>query len=244
MTQSVNFQESLARSWRNRATVSRAEVFGVEDPLRPNSNLSDVDTAAPGMVGPNYQLGGIVLLSINPAGGKDDAVGSTADKKMYQTFRDLRVASPPESVNCFETLNNTFQDELPGWAIYGRHIAPILNALNASLTEIAYIYVIPFRTRGDKAALIRPGMVENAWNAGLAQQLSVLQPGTIVALDLSSNKIAERYAQSKMRNVKIWYYPRKRDAHAARKALLQSMGAVAVSIDSAESANPLVKLRH
>ena len=229
MENAGDFRNGVAELWRSRSSISREHIFGPDDSLRPISNQSDVDTAAVGAMGENYIAGGLALLSVNPAGGKDDAVASKSDKEMYQLFRSLRDATPTDVALRLRQASDVVFRQMPGWTVYNQHIAPILDALARNRHDIAYIYVVPFRTRGDKAALIKPAMVDNAWREGLELQLASLKPGTIVTIDRISESIANRYAEMADHPVVVWYYTRKRDAHAERRETLKKMAELRVS---------------
>jgi len=215
------FRQRAAKVWYSRATIKRSDIFGPEDSLRPTTNSIDADTPAVGMVGKNYRPRQIVLLSINPAGGKDDSISSHADKAMYQSFRNLQTDQ--SDLQKFEEANALFSKQMPTWRVFGQHTGPILKALGQTVDQIAYLYVVPFRTRGDDASKIKSWMMESSWKTGLLDQLSVINPSCIVALDRKAEEYALRYASESTESVHIWYYTRKRDAHGERKQILEAM---------------------
>lgn len=218
---SADFRLRLAAVWRERASVTRRYIFGKLDPLRPIAKSDDTDTAAPGMVGQAYIPGGVVLLSINPAGGKDDAASTVADREMYSKFRNLRDSNLADVPSAFEAVNEAWQDEMPKWKIYKQRSADILEALAVSLDQIAYVYVVPFRTRGDDAGKIKPDMVDRGYE-GLERQLRALEPGCIVAMDRKAEDCARRFTGN-ANSCRVWYYPGKRDDHVGRKEVLREM---------------------
>lgn len=222
---SADLRLRLAGVWQERASVTRRNIFGNLDPLCPIAESYDANTVAPGMVGPAYIPGGVVLLSINPAGGKDNAAPSEADREMYLKFRNLRDSNLDDVPSAFEAVNEVWKKQMPNWTIYRQHIAKILAALAVSLDQIAYVYVVPFRIRGDDAGKIKPDIVDRGYVKGLERQLQALAPGCIVALDRKAEHCAHRFADSARIPARVWYYTRKRDAHGDREKLLREMAA-------------------
>jgi len=216
---------AFAQAWQSRSRNKRQAVFGDSVALMPNKNREDARTAAPGMVGRDYRSGGVLLLSVNPAGGKDTYTPSAPDIAMYDSFRALAAASAAEVLLAFEAVNEIFQCEMPRWTVYRQHIAPVLSALGISISDMAYAYVVPFRIQDDVAAAINPAIAENAWRSGFAAQVLALEPGTIIAIDRKAEACARRYAATAKRPVNVWYYTRKRDAHAERREILAAMTA-------------------
>jgi hypothetical protein len=84
------------------------------------------------------------------------------------------------------------------------------------------VYVVPFRTRGDIAAKIKPQMLERALPS-FFQQVSTLRPGMIVSTDRMAQGGCDAWARQEAAVVKHWFYTRKRDAHQDRATTLQAM---------------------
>lgn len=214
---------AIARSARARAATTRSSIFGSADVLMPISETVDAATAAPGFIGPNYGPGGVLILSINPAGGKDNRVSGPDDKRMYAAFRTLAAASDELLVPAFHDLNRLILAQMPGWRVFNQHTSPVLDALDVRLEQVAYVYVVPFRTRDDQGAKIPSDVVDRAYRTGLADQLSVLNPGVIIAIDRHSERVARQFSASKAKPPEVRYYTRKRDAHAERAAILADL---------------------
>ena len=225
-----NDRLALAQAWQSRSRVTRQAVFGDSVALMPNKNREDARTAAPGMVGHEYRPAGVLLLSVNPAGGKDNYQPTSPDIAMYDAFRTLAAAPPAAELQAFEAVNEIFMREMPRWTVYRQHIAPVMSALGITLSELAYAYVVPFRITDDAAAAIKPAMVESAWRSGLEAQVLALDPSTIIAIDRKAETCARRYAAVAKRPVNVWYYTRKRDAHAERRATLEAMCSASITM--------------
>lgn len=214
---------ALQRAVRKRAQLTRSEIFGASDSLMPVSEVQDASTAAPGMIGTRYSKGNLVLLSINPAGGKDDSTSSISDREMYAGYRALGSSSDADLNQAFATFNAYVARQMPSWRVYKQHTNRILEALDLELDEIAYLYVVPFRTRADDGARIPVNVVDRAYDAGLDHMLALLSPKVLVAIDRHSERCAIRYSEQSDQPSKVWYYTRKRDAHTERAELLDAM---------------------
>ncbi len=103
---------ALAHAWQARARTWRQAVFGDSATLMPTKNREDARSAAPGMVGREWRPGGVLLLSVNPAGGKDAFSPTAADRAMYKTFRELAEASDEAVLDAFEAVNEMFRWEM------------------------------------------------------------------------------------------------------------------------------------
>jgi hypothetical protein len=215
-------REDLAVIWRERARLSRQSVFGSNDVLLPLQDPVDSATAAPGYVGQHYTPGGLVIVSVNPAGGKDGAISSPADKGLYRSLRALRDSTEQPPLQAFETANALWQQQMPGWTVYRQHTAPILRAAGVTIQEVAYVYVIPFRTRGDVAAKIKSGMIERA-RPSFREQISALRPGTLISMDRMAEGACNSWAVDAAEPIVHWYYTRKRDAHKERAETLAAI---------------------
>src|SRR5690606_14207936 len=120
---------AFALAAQARARLRREDVFGPADALMPITEVDDARTDVPGAVGSSYPLGGVVLLSVNPAGGKDDSVSRPEDKAMYAAYRSLAGASGPDVLEAFETVNRATGEQMPQWRIYKQHTMLILQAM-------------------------------------------------------------------------------------------------------------------
>lgn len=219
-------RSELAAVWQQRARLTRADIFGNDNLLMPIVELVDAVTAAPGFVGERYRRGGMAILSINPAGGKKGYVATEADRQMYATFRALRDASPEGRLAAFEQASAAMIAEMPKWRrLYGRHVGKILDALGLELADIAYLHLVPFRTRGDRGYELnrKPNVLANGYERGLRAQLMALAPGRIIAIDKLSDEVARRYAATVSPQPDCRYWPREFVAHAERARMFQQL---------------------
>lgn len=229
----MTLRQAIAHLWRESAQITRADIFGAGDSLRPvytsESALSEqIDVAAVGMVGKGYSPGSVSLLSVNPAGGSANASTNTASDEMYEAFRAMRRArSTMEAAACLDRVEKAVTASMPHWPITTQYVNPILDALGKHVEEIAYLYLVPFRTAGDSGSKMPRAYCDAGYRLHLQPQLDLLQPGFIVCLDRPSEAAARKWAAESGNNTrcKVFYFTRKRDAHAERRALLDELRA-------------------
>ena len=227
-------RSEIAELWRRGARLIRADIFGPDDPLRPvyenRGNLDwQVDVAAVGMVGTGYRPGGLAILSINPAGGSPTSRTDFLSDRMYEGFKHLRnAAKGRHALVAFEESNKAFIASMQSWGSMTRYLDQIRKAMNWDYEDIAYLYLVPFRTRGDNGSQMERtirgrGHIEKGYEKHLKRQLDLLSPGLVIAMDKPSNAIGQRYRDEADPNMEIVYFPRKRDAHSERNEVLRDL---------------------
>lgn len=228
-------RSEIAALWRQGARLARGDIFGPDDSLRPvyesRSALEDqIDVVALGMVGARYLSGGLAILSINPAGGSPTSRTNYFSDRMYERFRDLRNAVENDcALVPFEDSNKAFIASMQRWGSMTGYLTQIQDAMRWNHEDIAYLYVIPFRTKGDNGSRMtqsRKGCdhIEQGYRKHLKGQLALLSPGLILAMDKPSYDIAERYRDEAAPTMDVEYFPRKRDDHSGRKDALRRLG--------------------
>ena len=227
-------RSQIAELWCRCARLRRTDIFGPADPLRPSyarpGNLAwQVGVAAVGMVGANYKSGGLAFLSINPAGGSEHFRTNQLSERMYQGFKGLQNPTEPGGeLTAFEEMNAAVLPSMPYWASMGKNLEKIREAMKWRYEDIAYLYVVPFRTKGDKGSAMAGSQrgrsyIEQGYEKHLKGQLALLSPGKIIAMDRPSNEIAERYRDEEVPELDVVYFTRKPDAHAERDKILQQL---------------------
>lgn len=218
--------QDIAKLWHERAQIRRPDIFGADDPLRPEyaTNgviLSQVDTPALGTVGDKYKRGGMAFVSVNPAGGKSDSTSTEADALLYQAFARMRDAADADyQALAFQELVRHFSSSIPEWTIWRQYIRPILSALDLDFNEVCYLYLVPFRTKKDSGSTMHKKYTVAGYEMHLKHQLDLLMPSLIVAVDRPSERHCEQWGKQRPETTKVFYFTRKRDAHAERRALL------------------------
>jgi hypothetical protein len=221
-------RQQLANLWREAAQITRKDIFGPRDALRPVYSLKDniltdqIDIPAVGMVGPNYG-GKLAILSVNGAGGKDNSLSLPSSDRMYAAFRHLRDATPgAPALAAFEALNTAVIASIPDWGVAKQHTQKILDAAQKSLDDIAYLYLVPFRTRGDAGSTMDQAYLDAGYSRHLVQQLRAVAPKIIIAIDRPSERASHRYRREAP-HTNVIYYTRRRDAHAERTKTLAAL---------------------
>jgi hypothetical protein len=219
----------LAVLWHRCAQIRRSEVFSEADVLRPTYNddlrmEAQVDVPAVGTVGRNYAHHGIAFVSVNPAGGKPTSSSTVSDDHLYDAFRRVRDADTSSDITeAFESMVAQFGICVPSWTIWRQYIGPILGALNVRFDDVCYLYLVPFRTRGDAGSSMSAQFTRSAYEEHLERQLSTTRPTLLVAVDRPSETYCRLWAKGATDSAEVFYYTRKRDAHAERQVLLTQL---------------------
>lgn len=209
---------ALARLWHERAKITRQDIFGSADAnLRPVKSSSQADVTVPGMVGKKFEKGGLAIVSVNPAGGKDDFRPTSGDAKLYETSK---LIAQSDDVQAFEDMNQAYCLGMPSWGAQWRHINRILTATGRSLEQLAYPYLIPFRTRGDKGSALAQNVVERGYESGFIDIMRELHPALVIPVDRHSETAVRRLKSETSMSFDIVYYTRQQNAHETRAATL------------------------
>lgn len=186
----TEFRSAIAARFHANAQVPRSAIFGHDDPL-PLNLPEDAHTMFAGFVGTGYAPGGTVLVAINPGGGGDAYTHRRpADEQLYPVlaaFRDAVGAAVPEK---FEEINRVFPPLFATWPIR-RIVGPCLEAAGARLDDIAYLNVVPYRTREDRAPKV--SALRAAWREVTGPTLEVLRPTRVIALGKKAGDALQRF---------------------------------------------------
>jgi hypothetical protein len=170
--------DNITAAFHRTALLRRFEIFS-DDLLTPRTALDDAHTPAPGWVGSKWK-GGTLLVGINPGGGGDEYRRNPTDDLLYSLLRAFRdAASAAEQRARFEALSKEWIAIERSHRIW-RIIGPILDATGETESEVAFMNILPFRTRMDKPAPIRA--IEAAWARSAHAQVKALAPRRIIAL--------------------------------------------------------------
>lgn len=158
--------------------------------LRPVNLPEDAETMFAGYVGLNFTPGdGLVFLAINPGGGGDAYITRTPeDELLYPLLGEFKRSTGDEVRERFEDVNAAFTRVLPHWNLW-RIFAPTLAAAGRELDEIAYLNVVPYRTRQDRmppVAARRAG-----WRQIVHPTLDLLNPRAVVTLGKKAGSVVD-----------------------------------------------------
>ena len=131
-------------------------------------------------------------------------------------------ATPPPAHAHYRRSRRSIQlviASIPDWGVAKQHTQKILDAAQKSLDDIAYLYLVPFRTRGDAGSTMDQAYLDAGYSRHLVQQLRAVAPKIIIAIDRPSERAAHRYRREAP-HTNVIYYTRKRDAHAERAKTL------------------------
>ncbi len=220
-----SFRKQAAELWQLCATLTRKDIFGEDDDLRPKYKCSainwEADVTAVGMVGKNYEPRGLVILSVNPAGGKCDYRPRPDAERMYRRLKRLRNSQ--NALDDFEKVNRAFAKDFSNWRITNHHYSKILKATKKAINDIAFVHVVPFRTRCDKGSTMSRRFLDNGYDNHLFRQLDLLAPKHIIAMDRPSERAAIRFKEESGSKIAVNYYNRGYHASDARKKTLKKI---------------------
>jgi hypothetical protein len=171
-------KEKVVAAFHRTARLTRADLFD-NDALLPTTAVEDARTAAPGWVGDNWS-GGTLMVGINPGGGGDAYRRNPDDDRLYAALRKLRDAgAPAEQEIALINLSSAWIAIQRSHNIW-RIVDPILKATGEASDTAAFMNILPFRTREDKAPSV--GVLRRAWALSALPQIEALQPARIIAL--------------------------------------------------------------
>lgn len=195
-------RRQLAMVFHRNVQVSRAEIFGANDPM-PMHLTDDAALMFPGYVGRRFQSGGPLLLAINPGGGGDAYQRRTMeDERLYPLLDAFRRSGPDDAPQIFEDINVAFAAIVSRWNLM-RILGPVIDAAGAALDEIAYLNAVPYRTRGDKVP--SANAKQNAWRLITGPTIAGLRPGMVIALGKKAGDVLERFPRG---HTKTFVVPR------------------------------------
>ncbi|WP_395396100.1 hypothetical protein WBP07_22515 (plasmid) [Novosphingobium sp. BL-8A] len=214
-------RERLAGLFHKRTAVTREKIFGAWDAtLRPLGDGGQIHLALPGMVSENYRSGGLVIVSISPAGGQVDLCHTPGDERLRRAIEALRSTADLEA---FEEVNRAYQADMPDRETQWRHIDDILNAARQNRGQLAFAYLIPFGIRNDGAGKLSNLVIEQAYQSGFVDILRELEPSLVVPVDRYSEAATRRAKLETGMPFIVIPYTGKRDAQSERDEALAAI---------------------
>ena len=185
-------REAVAEFLQRCVRIEREAIFGPDDAEKwlPKYLNEDASTMFAGYVGPRYVPGkGIVLVAINPGGGRDSYSRRTPeDERFYPLLQKFKTADRSNAQKAFEDINDRFKGMVQRWNIW-RIIEPTLDAAGLSLEQVAYVNLVPYRTRGDKTPPVSAR--KSAFERIVEPMFKILDPKAIVALGKKAGTIQQ-----------------------------------------------------
>jgi hypothetical protein len=181
----------IAGHFHDLTQITRADIFGdKEEEVRPINLLKDTGTMFSGFVGKDYQPNcGFLVLAINPGGGGDAYNKRIPEDEIFYPLLHALKAAPAESADdAFEAVNTAFVPIVKAWNLW-RILGPTLDAAGTNLDAIAYMNVVPYRTRNDKMPPAAARKI--AWELIIDPSISLLRPHAIIALGKKAGSVVE-----------------------------------------------------
>jgi hypothetical protein len=183
-------RSALASHFQALSAVSRDIIFGSDEAsTRPINLLEDAATMFAGYVGTRYEPSkGVLLLAINPGGGGDAYATRIAADEVFYPLLVAFKSSNSDVQGTFERVNASFVQIVKTWNLW-RILGPTLDAIGLQLDQVAYMNVVPYRTRQDKlpSALAR----RVAWDRIVAPTIELLDPKALVSLGKKAGSVVD-----------------------------------------------------
>jgi len=192
------YRNALATHFHRLTGISRQDIFGDADfEQRPINLPSDSSTMFAGYVGTGYVPGkGYLLLAINPGGGGDAYTQRIPeDEVFYPLLHDFKAANEGSKVRAFEAINAAFMLIVKEWNLW-RILRPTLDAAGIRIDEVAYMNVVPYRTRGDKKP--RVAARRASWNQVVEPTLALLEPRAIISLGKKAGSVIDELMEGEV----------------------------------------------
>ncbi len=190
-------KSELAQHFHSLTAITREDIFGATDSIvRPLNLPDDAVTMFSGYVGENYTRGrGLLLLAINPGGGGDSYTKRIPeDEEIYPILAAFKDSSPGHVEHLFDQINVCFSKVVQSWNLW-RILGPTLVAAGMSIGAVAYMNVVPYRTRGDKMPPADARRV--AWSRIVSPSIDVLSPRAIVTLGKKADSVVAPILQTR-----------------------------------------------
>lgn len=189
-------RSDLAFHFHGLVQIPRTKIFGDKsDYYMPLYLHEDSNTMFAGYVGPDYKQGeGVVILGINPGGGGDsNKHRSQEDEKFYPLLHAFKNAEHSEIVEAFEAINAAFVPIVKKWNLW-RILEPTLQATGLDIEEVAYLNIVPYRTRSNKMPPVHAQ--SEAWAKIVAPTQNMLRPRAVISLGKKTWNVANRFIDS------------------------------------------------
>ncbi len=185
-------RETLASHFHDLVQISRNDIFGTSDVKCSPINLPiDTGTMFAGYVGERYEPGrGLLLLAINPGGGGDKYTKRTPeDEVFFPLLIDFKSTKGAGVQKAFERVNESFVPIVKRWNLWGI-LEPTLEAAGKTIEDVAYMNVVPYRTRGDR--MPPTAARKAAWNLIVEPTLAILKPWAVVTLGKKAGEVVDK----------------------------------------------------
>ncbi len=188
----MEFRPAISKHFHQLVQISRKDIFGELDIKYAPVNLpNDAATMFGGYIGANYRPGfGLLLLAINPGGGGDAYTKRIPeDEIFYPLLMEFKSARGAEILPAFENINKSFASIVQRWNLW-RILKPTLDAANKSIDEVAYMNVVPYRTRGDAMPPVTAR--KEAWRSIIEPTIEMLKPNAVVTLGKKAGSVVDK----------------------------------------------------
>jgi len=194
----MNFSKKIAEVFHECVCVEREDIFGKDDPI-PISWQDDARLMFPGVVGAEYASGGVLLMAINPGGGKDTYSAKQrkkyGDDRLYPAMDTFKRAKGNDVYSSFGKLNKISRDVMKNWPTW-KYMEAAIRAAGVSEENFVYLNAVPYRVRNNDIKLISAEVFRRASDLVISKQINFLQPKMIIIIGKTTDNIIGDYYRS------------------------------------------------
>ena len=210
----MSFRKEMAEVFHECVCVERKDIFGENDPI-PISWQDDARLMFPGVVGAEYAPGGVLLMAINPGGGKDTYSAKQREKygddRLYPAMGKFKSARGKDVYSSFNELNHIARNVMRNWPTW-KYMVAAIRAVGVADENFVYINAVPYRVRNNDIKLITVEAFHRAKDLVVSKQISFLKPKTLIIIGKTTGNVIGDYYRSVVSNcyvvpgTKWWRY--------------------------------------
>jgi hypothetical protein len=153
-----------------------------------------------GFIGRQFRAGNIVLMTINPGGGRDAYSKTDEDRRLIPMIDKAR--SEPFNEEYLEEVFDLVAQNMRTWNLW-RIVSPTLKACGLNQSQVAIVNWCPFRTRHDAMPLAAD--MTKCRDLVVLPMLKALRPTKVIAL---GKKVGEPLTMQLGHKYRIFTVPR------------------------------------
>lgn len=197
----TEFDARIALLWQEILQQTQGDTFSEAKEYAIDRAHGFDRLPQPGLVGPRYRPGGVVLLGQNPGNDKTGKGNSKEDNHQYKLLDRLKDAPDTASaIAASQDLMSALTSEvMPTWPITRNVCLPLLASLGLDLQDVAYINLVKFRTSSSKFG---SAIYKASWHL-TSRQIDLLAPKYIIALGVETHRRLTRLYQGHLQIFRV-----------------------------------------
>ena len=197
------FRKNVQDLFYRCTQIERDQIFGEKDPMPINAFRQNATLMWPGVVGPSYKPGGLLMLAINPGGGQDKYTDQGGgEDELYGVMRRLKDCTPEHLEHVFTEYTEISLRVQRDWSLW-MLMYEVLIHTDTPFDAYANMNAVPYRTKDNKSPGVKA--VRRAWQKIVNPQIDLLKPGVIAALGKKAGDVLKKHYTG---DAKIFILPR------------------------------------